>query len=97
MAAYIAKRKRVARVAVGCGYRPVSQAQRNSLDLTDEWAFQPVDGLADASVAALAAKDVDDARWERRRLGIWSLPDHPQVRRAGAKQGVDLPHSRPSS
>jgi hypothetical protein len=70
-----------------------TQDQLNSVDLTEGWAFQPVDSLSDGAVAALAASDIDDARWERRRLGIWGLHDHPQVKRAVLRRRFTVPTS----
>jgi hypothetical protein len=67
------------------------QDQRHSVDLTDDWAFQDIDGLGDVAIPKLAASETDDAQWERRPLGIWGLPDHANVQRAMWRKRISVP------
>ena len=60
-----------------------------TLDLGQDWAFKPVAEGEDA--AKLCAVDVDDASWERMRLGIWNLPNHRDVRRAVFRKQFTVP------
>jgi hypothetical protein len=60
------------------------------VDLTDDWAFQPVDAQH-ADVKALVAPAVDDKSWPRMRLGIFTLPDHPDVKHAVLRKHFRIP------
>ncbi len=51
-----------------------------SVDLTEGWAFRPVEAQTD--VSALVAAAADDASWPQIPLGIFTLPDHREVRHA---------------
>ncbi|GAA5198067.1 hypothetical protein GCM10023322_70640 [Rugosimonospora acidiphila] len=68
-----------------------AQQQRNSVALSDEWAFQPVDDLTAAQIAALVLPGVDDSAWERRDLGVWGMPDHPDVAHAVLRRTFTIP------
>ncbi|WP_345637218.1 hypothetical protein [Rugosimonospora acidiphila] len=68
-----------------------AELQRNVVAFRDDWAFLPVDGAAAADIAALTASDVDDSGWERRSLGIWTHPDHPEVRHAVLRRTFTIP------
>jgi hypothetical protein len=58
-------------------------------ELTDDWAFKP---LADADQAApLADPKLSDSGWKRMRLGIFSLPDYPDVHHAVFRKRVTVP------
>jgi hypothetical protein len=67
------------------------QMRRNSVDFTAGWAFLPVDDLSADQIAALVQPGVDDSSWERRSLGIWSIPDHPDVKHAVLRRTVTIP------
>jgi hypothetical protein len=60
-----------------------AESQRRTVDLTKDWTFKPADGLSDDQTVALMQPSVDRSAWEKRDLGIWSLPGHP-----GVKHGV---------
>ena len=68
-----------------------AQMQRNSVDLTDDWAFLPVDNSTPAQIAALVLPGVDDSAWERRNLGVWSMPEHPDVHHAVLRKTFTVP------
>jgi len=65
--------------------------QQHSIDLSDDWAFQGIDGLSEAAIAKLAGVDIDDTSWERRSLGLWGLPDHAPLRRAMWRKRFSVP------
>ena len=61
-------------------------------DLSEGWAFQPVDaGLTD--VSALLTPTTDDASWTKMRLGIFTLPDHRDVKHAVLRRHFHVPDS----
>jgi hypothetical protein len=68
-----------------------AQMRGNSVDFTTDWAFLPVDDLSATQIAALVLPGVDDSSWERRDLGIWSIPDHPGVQHAVLRRAVTIP------
>lgn len=47
-------------------------------DLTQDWAFQPLDDQP-KDVTALVAPTLDDTAWKHMTLGIFTLPDYPGV------------------
>ncbi len=65
--------------------------QHHTIDLNNGWAFKPVDGMEAKQIAALLAAHVDDAHWERMRLGIWSLPAHQNVKHAVLRKRFTVP------
>ena len=67
------------------------QLQTHTLALTEGWAFRPVDGEADAGLAAMTAPGHADGAWELRPLGIWSLPDHRDVRHGLFRRRFTVP------
>jgi hypothetical protein len=81
------------KVAVSDPLPTPAQDQRNSVDLSGDWAFRSLDGASEAAAAGYADPRTADADWERRRLGIWSLPDHPQVKRAMLRRRFTVPAS----
>jgi hypothetical protein len=68
-----------------------AENQRFTVDLTKDWTFKPADGLTDEQTAALTQGAVDDSTWEKRDLGIWSLPDHPSVKHAVMRRKFAVP------
>lgn len=62
---------------------------RFSVDLTDAWAFKPLDP-ADSAQDYLGT-EVDDAKWEKVNMGIWNYPDHPEVRHAVLRRQFTVP------
>ncbi len=68
-----------------------AEDQRFTVDLTGDWTFKPADGLTDDESAALMQGAVDDSAWEKRDLGIWSLPDHASVKHAVMRRKFTVP------
>jgi hypothetical protein len=68
-----------------------AEDQRFSVDLTKDWTFRAADGLTDERSAALTQAAVDDSTWEKRDLGIWSLPDHPGIKHAVMRRKFTVP------
>jgi hypothetical protein len=64
--------------------------QDHSLDLTEDWAFRPLDGEA-GDVAAMAAPDFDDAEWKRMRLGVWAVPEELDSRHVIFRKRFTVP------
>jgi hypothetical protein len=62
---------------------------KNALDLTDGWAFQALDPLASAT--DLVGVTVEDSAWKQVSLGIFSLPDHPELRHAVIRKHIQIP------
>jgi hypothetical protein len=62
---------------------------QNSIDLNADWAFLPLDEGQDG--ALFAALNVNDDEWERVDMGIWSLPDRRDVKRAILRKQFTLP------
>jgi hypothetical protein len=58
-------------------------------DLTDGWSFLPLAEQQDAK-ADLAAT-VDDSAWKKVSLGLFSLPDNPDVRHAVVRRQIQVP------
>ncbi|MEI8194704.1 MAG: hypothetical protein WCI73_02220, partial [Phycisphaerae bacterium] len=68
---------------------PLPVYDENTLDLNQQWAFQPLNAQADA--VPLAAAGFDDAKWERMPLGVWDFPDHHDVKRALYRKTFTIP------
>jgi hypothetical protein len=62
---------------------------KNAMDISDGWAFQPVD--ASASASDLLGVVVDDSAWKKVSLGILTLPDYPDVRHAVIRKRIQIP------
>lgn len=62
---------------------------RFSVDLGSDWAFKPLKDGEDG--AAYAAIGTDDSTWEKVDLGVWSLPDKKDVRRAVLRRTFEVP------
>ena len=60
-----------------------------AMDLTDGWAFQPVDAQQD--VKDLTGVMVDDSAWKQVSLGILTLPDYPDCRHAVIRKHIQIP------
>jgi hypothetical protein len=60
-----------------------------TVDLTPDWAFKPLDPKADA--APLADPQFNDSDWKRMELGIFSLPDYPEVKHAFFRKRFMVP------
>jgi hypothetical protein len=65
--------------------------QRHSLDLTEGWAFRSAEGLNEADVAALTARQADEAGWDRVRLGAWSPAERKPVRHVVLRKTFTVP------
>jgi len=63
-----------------------------AMDLTDGWAFQPVDAKQ-SDVSNLVAPTIDDSTWKQMSLGIFTLPDYPDVRHAVIRKHFRVPKS----
>ena len=61
-----------------------------AFDLTDGWAFQPVDAQQ-ADVSDLVGVATDDGKWKQVSLGIFSLPDYPDCRHAVIRRHFHVP------
>ena len=63
-----------------------------TVNLTDDWAFKPIDGAVTAAAApaedvSLADPKLDDSSWKRRQIGIFDIPDYP-----AAQHGIFRKH-----
>ena len=61
-----------------------------AVDLTDGWAFQPV-LTEQADVSTLVSSGADDGSWKQVRLGVFTLPDHPDVKHAVLRKHFHVP------
>ena len=59
-------------------------------DLSADWAFQPVDA-GQTDVSALVAPTTTDESWTKLPLGIFTLPDHRDVRHAVVRKHFQVP------
>jgi hypothetical protein len=70
--------------------KPLSKPEMKiAMDITDGWAFQPLDEKAD--VAAMVGPKVDDSKWKQMSLGIFTLPDYPDARHAVIRKHIHVP------
>jgi hypothetical protein len=60
------------------------------VDLTQDWLFQAVDP-AQKDVSALVDPKANDSSWEKMSLGIFTLPDHPDVRHFVVRRHIHVP------
>lgn len=60
-------------------------------DLSDAWALKPL--APDEDAAPLLGHSLDTAAWETRPLGVWSLPDHPDVKHGVYRRQFTVPAS----
>jgi len=65
-------------------------AMKLAVDITDGWAFLPVDGKQ-VDVSGFVAATVDDSRWKQVSLGIFTLPDYPDCRHAVIRKRIHVP------
>jgi len=68
-----------------------AQMQRNTVYLSEDWAFLPADTLTAAEITAAVQPTADDSAWERRDLGVWTIPDHPDVHHAVLRKRFTVP------
>ena len=61
-----------------------------ALDITDGWAFQPVDPRQ-ADLSPFLGPNVDDSAWKQVSLGIFTLPDYPDCRHAVIRKRIHVP------
>lgn len=62
---------------------------RNSVDLSEDWSFRP---LADGEYgAAFVAAGIDDQKWERVPLGVWTFPGKKAVQHALLRKSFTVP------
>jgi len=66
-----------------------SEPAKLTVDLTNDWAFQPLDPKADA--IPMAGPQFDDSHWKRMNLGIFSLPDYPDAKRGIFRKKFSVP------
>ncbi len=63
-----------------------------TLDLQTDWKFKLLSGPTDGTQGkALAGSDLDDASWEKRSFGIFTIPDHPEARHAMFRKHFTVP------
>jgi len=67
------------------------QLQTHTLALTETWAFHAIDGLADTDIVSMAQPGFDDSAWEKRPFGVWSLPDHRDVKQGLLRRHFTVP------
>jgi len=67
---------------------PVSSPKLD-IDLTPDWAFKPLDATAD--VTPLVDPQLNDSDWKRMELGIFSLPDYPDVKHGLFRKQFTVP------
>jgi hypothetical protein len=65
--------------------------EKLTVDLTQDWLFQPVDP-AQKDVSALLDPKADDHGWEKMPLGIFTLPDHADVRHFVVRKHFHVPN-----
>jgi hypothetical protein len=61
-----------------------------TVDLSADWAFKPLP-VEQTDVASLVAPRFDDSTWKRTGLGIFTIPDHPDVRHAMFRKRFTVP------
>jgi len=61
-------------------------------NLTDDWAFRPVDAQQ-ADISTLLAPTTDDTSWIRMSLGVFTLPDHRDVKHAVLRKHFHVPEN----
>jgi hypothetical protein len=67
-----------------------AQKEKLTVDLTKDWLFKAVDP-AQKDVSALLDPKADDSSWEKMPLGIFTLPDHPDVRHLVVRKHFHIP------
>jgi hypothetical protein len=65
-------------------------AMKNAMDITDGWAFEPVDPKQ-ANDSDLLGAMTDDRAWKKVSLGIFTLPDYPDCRHAVIRKHLHVP------
>jgi hypothetical protein len=60
-----------------------------AVDLTDGWSFLPLSEKEDAKPDLAAT--VDDSAWKKVSLGLFSLPDYPDLRHAVVRRQIQVP------
>ena len=66
-----------------------SEPAKLAVDLTNDWAFQPLDPKAD--VTPMVGAEFDDSHWKRMNLGIFSLPNYPDAKRGLFRKQFTVP------
>jgi hypothetical protein len=70
---------------------PLARPKLNlTIDLTPDWLFKAVDP-AQKDVSALVDPKTDDSAWEKMPLGIFTLPNHPDVRHLVVRKHIHIP------
>jgi hypothetical protein len=70
--------------------KPFPRSSPNlAIDLTQDWAFKPLDTATDAS--PMADPQFNDSDWKRMKLGIFSLPDFPDTKHAIFRKQFTVP------
>jgi hypothetical protein len=69
---------------------------RNCVNLTEDWAFKPVDGAIAAGTspaedASQADPKLNDSSWQKREIGVFDIPDFPQTHRAFFRKHFTIP------
>jgi hypothetical protein len=68
----------------------------NCVNLTEDWAFKPVDGVitggtAPTEDASQADPKLDDSSWKKREIGVFDIPDYPTIRHAYFRRHFTVP------
>jgi hypothetical protein len=69
----------------------IASLQTHTVDFSSGWRFHPADGMSTSEVETLTRPGVDDRDWEIRRLSIWTLPGHPNVKHAILRRTITVP------
>ena len=67
---------------------------KTALNLTDDWAFKPIDGALNGPPAedpALVDPKLDDSSWKRMPLGVFDIPDNQNVQHAIFRKKFTVP------
>jgi hypothetical protein len=65
-----------------------------AVNLTNDWAFKPIDGdvtTAPAEDASQADPKLDDSSWKRRQIGIFDIPDYPGLHHGFFRKTFAIP------
>jgi hypothetical protein len=64
---------------------------KNALELTEDWTFKPVDPKEILEVEKYVAVDFDDSKWNKRRLGVWIVPEELDARHVIFRKKFKVP------
>ena len=70
---------------------PFAKQKRHlTVDLCEDWKFQPVDA-AQKDVSAWIDPKADDSSWEKMSVGVFALPNHPAVKHYVVRKHFRVP------